>query len=92
MSGYYAMVLMDDYVRAGPLLRSHSMLQKWSKENEEEVKLAHFWTEHDHLQRVLMNIINRAVARDEGMFYYEAEGNEERDLRIRHQNADGCYH
>ena len=26
MAGYYVMVLMDDYVRAGPLLRSDSML------------------------------------------------------------------
>ena len=49
MSGYYAMVLMDDYVHAGPLMRSDSMLQKWSEENEKEVKLAHFWRENELL-------------------------------------------
>jgi hypothetical protein len=88
MSGYYAMVLMDDYVRAGPLLRSDSMLQKWSEENEKEVKLAHFWTEHERLQRVLTNIINRHVVRDEGMFYCGAESQEERDMRMKHQHGD----
>ena len=61
MPGYYAMVLMDDYVCIGPLMRSDSMLQKWSEENEKEVKLDHFWTEHERLQRVLTNIINRHV-------------------------------
>ena len=67
------------------------MLQKWSEENEKELKLAHFWTEHECLQRVLTNIINRHVVRDDGMFYYDTESEEERELRIKHQNADGYY-
>ena len=77
MSGYYAIVLMDDYVHARTLLRSDSMLHKWSQENEKKVKLAHFWTEHEHLQRVLANIVNCHLVRDEGMFYCEAESQEE---------------
>ena len=78
MSSYYAMFLMDDYMRAGPLLRHDSMLEQWSEEKEKKVKLAHVWTEHESLQRVPTNIINRHVVRDEGMFYCDTESEEER--------------
>ena len=64
------------------------MLQKWSEENEKEVKLAHFWIEYERLQRVLTNIISRHVVRDEGMFYYRVESQEERDMRMKHHNGD----
>ena len=60
--------------------RSDSMLRKGFEENEKEVKLAHFWTEHEHLQRVLTNIIKRLVVRDEMMFYYGVQSQEERDI------------
>ena len=92
MPGYYAMVLMDDYVRAGPTLTIHSMLYKWSGENGKEIKLAHFWTEHKCLQMMLANIINCCVAWDEGMFYCKTKNQEEQHMRIMHQNADGCHY
>ena len=66
------MVLMDEYVCVGPLMRSDSMSHKWFEDNEKESKLAHFWIEHELLQWVLTNVMNCHVASDARMFFCRA--------------------
>ena len=83
---------MDNFVRAGPLLKSHSMLFKWFEEKEYDNVVAQFWIEHDRLRNMFANIINLEVLKEGAMFHCEQDTEKERDYRMEYQSYEGCLH
>ena len=69
MSGYFAMAVMNNYLKKSQYLWNHIQIIKWSEEMEKDIDIGELLCEPERIQKVLAKIINKEVVNEDGKFH-----------------------